>query len=338
MASIDDVARAAGVSISTVSYVMSGKRAISPPTRERVLRAIRDLDYHPHAAARSLASRESNVIGLQAPLRAGVEVHVVMQVVTGVVTQARERGYDVLLLASDEPEALERAARGKMVDALILLDVESNDERISTLVGIDQPSVLVGLPTGVRKIPCVDFDFEAAAWLAVSRLVERGHRDLVLIGAPEEVVQRHTSYVDRLNRGFLAACEAEAVTGSIYSAARDESAGDTIERVIAEHPAATGVFIHNEGALPHLAQRLVERRDSGRWEYEAVALCPDALGRSVPGLLDYIAIPAEQMGMTAVETLFAALQGEQAPGVLLLPPVLASQRPSTGTGSDEGQR
>jgi DNA-binding LacI/PurR family transcriptional regulator len=62
MVTLADVARQAGVSASTVSYVLSGKRSISRGTRERVQRAIADLNYHPHAGARALASNRSNVL------------------------------------------------------------------------------------------------------------------------------------------------------------------------------------------------------------------------------------------------------------------------------------
>src|ERR671916_158444 len=62
MVTITDVARHAGVAVSTVSYVLSGKRAISPTTRERVLASIDLLGYHPHAGARALASRRAHVI------------------------------------------------------------------------------------------------------------------------------------------------------------------------------------------------------------------------------------------------------------------------------------
>lgn len=126
MTTIADVASAAGVSISTVSYVMSGKRTISQDTKERVERAIAELRYSPHASARSLASRTTNVIGLQAPLRSGVDVHVVMEIVTGVVREAREHAYDILLLTGDDA-GLTLAARASRVDALLVMDVESDD-------------------------------------------------------------------------------------------------------------------------------------------------------------------------------------------------------------------
>ena len=84
MATISDVARAAGVSISTVSYVLSGRRPISPETRARVEAAIAELNYHPHAGARALASSRTNALALVAPLRADINVPVIMQFVTAV--------------------------------------------------------------------------------------------------------------------------------------------------------------------------------------------------------------------------------------------------------------
>jgi len=108
---IDDVARAAGVSTSTVSYALSGRRPISAATRERVAAAIAELGYHPHAGARSLASSRSSVLALVAPLRSDVNVPVIMEFVTAVVTAAREHSYDVLLLTKDEGTAgLQRVA------------------------------------------------------------------------------------------------------------------------------------------------------------------------------------------------------------------------------------
>ena len=69
MPTISDVARAAGVSMSTVSYVLSGRRPISAETQARVKAAIAELGYHPHAGARALASSRTSVLALVVPLR-----------------------------------------------------------------------------------------------------------------------------------------------------------------------------------------------------------------------------------------------------------------------------
>ena len=68
MATMTDVARLAGVSVSTVSYALTGTRPISEATRDRVLAAMAELGYQPNAMARGLASRRSNILGLLLPL------------------------------------------------------------------------------------------------------------------------------------------------------------------------------------------------------------------------------------------------------------------------------
>ncbi len=164
MPTINDVARAAGVSMSTVSYVLSGRRPISAETQARVKAAIAELGYHPHAGARALASSRTSVLALVVPLRVDVNVPVIMQFVTAVVTAARTYNHDVLLLTKDEGTAgLERVAGATMVDALIVMDVERDDVRIPALGRLKQPSVLIGLPDDPAGIACVDLDFAATA-------------------------------------------------------------------------------------------------------------------------------------------------------------------------------
>jgi DNA-binding LacI/PurR family transcriptional regulator len=102
MATIHDVAQAAGVSISTVSYALSGKRSIASTTRQRVTDAVERLGYRPHAGARMLAGARTNILALSAPIRADNHQPTQMRFVTAVVEAARRRDYDVLLLATDD--------------------------------------------------------------------------------------------------------------------------------------------------------------------------------------------------------------------------------------------
>ncbi|MEV4776194.1 LacI family DNA-binding transcriptional regulator [Microbacterium sp. LWH12-1.2] len=321
MVTIADVARAAGVSISTVSYVMSGKRTISQDTKERVESAIDALEYRPHASARSLASRSTSVIGLQAPLRSGVDVHVVMEIVAGIVREARVHQYDILLLTSDDGEGLRRATGASMVDALLLMDVESDDPRIATLRDLSAPSVLIGLPRGAEELTCVDFDFESAGRAAAERLIALGHRRVALLGSPREVIDRRTSYAERLSTGFLAVCAERGVPATVHPCPTTHESVEVLDAVLAEHPDVTGLFIHNEGALAHLAARAATAEG-----LQAIALCPADTARTVPTLADSIDLPAEGLGIAATQALMALLAGESTPKVRLLPPVLASSR------------
>ena len=160
MVTIADVARAAAVSPSTVSYALSGRRPISPETRARIEASIAELGYRPHAGARALASRHTKVLALVVPLRADLYLPVIMQFVASVATAARARDHDVLLLTKDEGTAgLERVAGSAMVDAFIVMDVEGKDARLPVLRGLPQPAVLIGLPDGRRG---------SAAWTSTS--------------------------------------------------------------------------------------------------------------------------------------------------------------------------
>lgn len=322
MVTIADVAQAAGVSISTVSYVISGKRTISQQTRDRVTEAIELLEYSPHAGARSLASRSTRVVGLQAPLRSGVDVHVVMQIVAGIVSAARERQYDILLLTSDDASGLSHTTRASMVDALLVMDVESDDPRLDTLRTLPVPSVLIGLPAGADGVACVDFDFEAAGRLAAERLAALGHRRIALLGAPAEVMERHTSYSDRLVRGFLAGCEDHGIVGTVHACPSGAEAAEVIDEVLADGT-VTGILIHNEGALPHVGARLAQHDD----DLGVIVLCPAEMVRTVSRVTDSIAIPAEAIGAAALTALLGIVDGDEPVKTLLLPPVLASQTP-----------
>ncbi|GAB3891142.1 hypothetical protein GCM10029964_063830 [Kibdelosporangium lantanae] len=102
MVTLVDVARHAGVSASTVSYVLSGKRSISEETRRRVEQAVTELGYHPNAGARALAGRRSHIVALVVPLRSDVYVPIMMEIAIAVTVAARQHGYDVLLVTNDE--------------------------------------------------------------------------------------------------------------------------------------------------------------------------------------------------------------------------------------------
>lgn len=335
MTTIADVARAAGVSTSTVSYVLSGRRPISPATRARVEASIAALGYRPHAGARALASHRSNTLALVAPLRSDNGVPVIMQFVAAVGTTARSYDHDILLLTQDEgPAGLTRVTGGAMVDALIVMDVEADDPRVPVLRKLDQPAVLIGLPDRPSGISCVDLDFAATGYAAVTHLAEHGHQSIALVGPPSAVYQRGTSFATRLLSGFT-----DAVThlGLIATTQACEPTFDGAEsclaRIDAELPSATGFVVHNEAALGPLLSLL---RSAGRrvpQDVSLVAVCPPdvALGQPVP--VTSIDIPAHEIGTMAVEMVMQLLAGRQGIETRLLAPKL-TERGSCGKPPD----
>ena len=216
MVTINDVANAAGVAPSTVSYVISGKRSISPKTRRLVEDSIRKLGYHPHAGARALASSKTNVLALVVPLRTDLNVAVVMEFVASAVTAARAHDHDLLLLTKDEgPAALQRVASSAIADALMVMDVETADPRVPMLLALDLPVVLIGVPDHPAGLSCVDLDFTAAGSACVAHLADLGHRSVALIGPSPAVYRRGTSYATRFLRGFDEAAKSRDVRAPV---------------------------------------------------------------------------------------------------------------------------
>jgi DNA-binding LacI/PurR family transcriptional regulator len=334
MATLADVARRAGVSASTVSYVLSGKRSISAATRERVLRAIDQLDYHPHAGARALASHRSDVLALMAPLRSDMYVPVIMEIVMAVASAAREYGQDVLLLTGDEgTEGVRRVVGGGSADAMILMDVELNDERIPVLREVGYPAVLIGLPAESMELPCVDLDFTATGALCVDHLAELGHREIALVGEGESVYLRHTGFAERTLEGFRTRAEERGLR-AVHRPCEGsfESTAATLVAILAEQPATTGFVVQNESAIPALLGLFRQQGLQIARQRSVVAICPDQVALQSSPRLTSVSIPADEMGRTAVRLAMAQLHGEPTTGSVLLPPRLTARESSGPVG------
>lgn len=327
MATIEDVARRAGVATSTVSYVISGKRTISAATRARVEQAIAELDYHPHAGARALASSRTDVLALVIPLRldddaslrGDVDVNVIMQFVSGVVPRARSLGYDVLLLTDDDPTALARVAGGSSADALVVMDVETEDARLPAVARSRTPAILIGMPVDPHGFSCVDFDFDGAGRLAVRHLAGLGHRRIALIGPPEVVLERHTSYADRMLHGLRAQSDASDVDLRLtHTSARRDAVAAAMSRALDGDTPATALVVHNEAALPTVMDLLRERSVRVPEDLSVLAVCPPHIAEQQSVALTSIDIPAQQIGATAAEMAVATLRGELEPETRLV--------------------
>ncbi|GGL72236.1 LacI family transcriptional regulator [Streptomyces fumigatiscleroticus] len=332
MVGITDVARRAGVSPSTVSYALSGKRPISKETRQRVEAAIRELGYRPHAGARALASSKSNVLALVVPLRAGIHVPVVMQFAVSVVTAARRHDHDVLLLTQEEgEEGLRRVAETALVDALVVMDVQLHDPRLPLLRNLDRPSVLIGFPAEPSGLTCIDLDFRAAGEACVDHLARLGHRVVALVGSPPEVYVRQTAFAQRVVQGFTAAADRAGLSCRVHPCEAAPGAARAIaERLLREQPALTGVVVHNEPLLEPLIDAFEQLGLRVPGDLSVTAICPDELAASLRVPVTSVAIPSAEVGERAVELLMAKLDGggTDVPEATLLPPRL-TERAST---------
>lgn len=328
MVTIGDVAKAAGVSRSTASYALTGKRTISAPVRQRVLDAVAELGYTPNAGARALATSQTKVIGLLARFIEDEFAPAMLQYLLGVTNGARELGYDTLLVSEEDGvHALERLSSSRMVDGFVLLNVAERDSRLDYLRGAPQPGAMVGLPADTDGFDVFDLDFVASGRLMVDSLHELGHRELILISQPLDVVERGGAYVWRLSDAAASrANELGIELHRYYGASSQPGIGSQLHSCLDAHPSATGLLINNEAAAAALPSVLAARGLRSPEDLSVIGRYSDDFARTFS--LPYSAIDsaADELGRRAVAQLVARIEsgseGAMAHIVELIPPVI----------------
>lgn len=315
MATIGDVARVAGVSRSTASYALSGKRAISVDVRRRVEDAVRELGYTPNAGARALATSQTRVIGLLAQFLEDEFAPAMLQYMLGVSNTARELGYDILLATeSDGRTALRRMTDSRMVDGIVLLNVAEHDDRLPILRDAPQPGALVGLPADCTGVDVFDLDFEEAGRLMVDHLHRLGHRELVLVSQPEHVVERGGAYVWRLQNAALEAARVRGVTlHAVFAPSSQPDVGRALHALLDAHPDATGLLINNEAAAAALPTVLHERGLAAPADLSVVGRYSDEFARTFSLPYSSIESAPDRLGRMAVRELVRRIEGQAGP-------------------------
>lgn len=208
-ATINDIAREAGVSIATVSKVINNKAHVSPDTRKRVLQVMEQLHYTPNASAANLARRTSKNVLYADRFYKGLpyENPHMFDIICGVSHELSRKGYRLSLLNLDscgkKPEAaLEEAILSRVADGIIVSSafVTARMERL--LLKHDFPQICIGEPQFDTILSWIDTNNTLSSNLAVEHLVSTGCRTLAFMGGREE----DRIFMDRL-RGFRTAME-----------------------------------------------------------------------------------------------------------------------------------
>lgn len=328
-----DVAREAGVSQSTVSYVMSGKRPISPETRRRVQDAIDRLTYEPHAGARALAGHRTSTIAVVVPVNPEAGARQLMMFVEEILLAARRRDHDVLLVTADEgPAGLRRVAGRSLCDALVVMEVGTHDDRVDVARGLPLPVVFIGIPDDAAGLDCLDFDFEAAGRLLVAELADLGHRTVDVLGWRPDVAAQGLNYVPRFERGARATAMERGVELRWHRPTGEGEVRQAVDSTLASG-AVPGLVVAS--AVPETLRALADRgRQPGR-DVDVVGLAIDA--EAAPYGLTATSPQPRDVSRRVMERVFALLDGETPRGreQELVPAVLV-RRASTRTARPAG--
>jgi DNA-binding LacI/PurR family transcriptional regulator len=196
-----DVARAAGVAESTISYALSGSRPISEETKSRILKAMKDLDYKPNAVAAALRSGSSKMLALVFGVTDKGITQGDISYLLGAADAARELGYHLILWPArdrDIDDVIAQAQSG-LLDGVVLMEVRLEDARVKLFRKLGIPVALIGRTSKPEKDIYADRDFDGAVRLAIEELVRLGHKKI-------EYLSTSTSQVEE---GFGAIVRAE---------------------------------------------------------------------------------------------------------------------------------
>ena len=343
MATVHDVARHAGVSTSTVSHVLNNTRFVSEELRERVMAAMRELDYTPNAAARMLTLKRSHTIGL---IVSDIRNPFFASVARGVEDVAQEQGYTLILCNSDENAQREQACLSALetraVDGVLLASAGVADEHLSRLVTAGFPIVLVDRDLPELGAPAILLDNEGAAWEAVKHLIAGGHRRIAMISGRASIsttTERIAGYRRALQDAGLDVDERLLVSGASTS----EGGAQAANAVLGVSPPPTAIFSGNNlmsiGALQAIANRGLNVPDD-------VALVgfddfPYPWSDAFRPHLTTVAQPTYELGRRAAEILVEHLRGTRlktAERVILKAKLVVRESSGAVPGQDGGTR
>jgi LacI family transcriptional regulator len=259
VATVADVAKKAGVSVSTAARVLSGRGYAADDTRRRVLEAANDLGYVPNQIARSLRTRQTRMVGL---LIGDVENSFYSMIAKNVESVAKDAGYHVVLCNSDDDPEIEREylklLEGMRVDALIVTPTSKNRRHLAQLLEKDIVIVQVDRRVDGIAADAILVDNESGAASAVTHLVDAGHSQIGILTGELEVPtarQRLAGYERALKEHGIAIRQELVKTGSFHREHAIEDATDLIRA----QPAPTAIFAANnilaEATLIALAQQ-----------------------------------------------------------------------------------
>ena len=303
---IRDVAKAAGVSIATVSRVLNDKDRVSPETRQRVRAAVEACGFMPDPVARSMIRKSTQAVGVLVPTLSN---EFWAEVAEALQARLRSAGYTLMLsslggLPQSDASVLLKAMADRRMDGIILGGIELQDEDRALLKVRGVP--VVGFDQEDGELACVGVDNRQAALDATRHLLSLGHRRIACVGVGREPDARMEGY-----RLAMRAADLKPLESLVLSDPDDLRCGyDACRSLLASTPGFTGLFCWNDllaiGAINAL-------RDAGlRTPQDVSVIGVDDIymaDRIMPRLTT-MRQPVGEMGAAAVDMLLQRLAGD----------------------------
>lgn len=337
-ATIRDVARAANVSVATVSRAINKSETVATTTRDRVLSAVGSLDYVPHSGARSLATRRTDTVGVLLPDLHG---EFFSELIRGIDLGTRAHGLHLLLSHSHgdpaEAAAMLRAMRSR-VDAMVVMSPYADAEMLSAAPNGAVPLVLLSSGGEAGAYPTFSIDNHAGAFAITCHLLQGGHRRIAFIAGPENNIEA----AERL-RGYRAALaqRSDAMFEQVAQGDFGEASGFDAGRRLIAAGVPDAIFAANDMMAIGCLQALREAGLDVPGDVALAGFDDIPVSRFLDPPLTTAAVPIADIGRQALECCIALLGGSASVDHRNFTPALVVRASTSGTreeGKKDGQR
>lgn len=326
---IVDIAKASGVSVTTVSRILNNKPDVAEETRQRVLQLIEEQGFSPQMAWQQLRSGKSRFIALHFPQDFNPPSH---SIITSAALSCEEAGYSLNLIANSlSDHELLSVFRSGQADGMILMEILTHDRRVELLRSYDLPFVLIGRCAENSGLSYVDLDIGKGVADAVQYLAALGHRQIGFITLSPVLQEKEYGYTTWALRGYEKACEQFGLP-NLWRAVdlnTADSAG-VVLKLLTEQPDITAIVTPQEIGVPGAIKAIQARGLRVPEDISIIGLFNESMSELISPPLTTISFPAHEMGSEATRILIEQMTGELAgPRQVLLRPEL-THRGSTG--------
>lgn len=310
---MSDVAKKAGVALSTVSYAINGTRSISEETRQRVFAAMEELGFKPNALARGLASKRSHIIALLFPVIERGLGFTEMEFVTNATEAALTLGYNLVLWSSAmDTVELRALIQQELVDGVVVMEVHRHDERVKLLKEIGMPFTLIGRCDNNDGINFTDIDFHKTVFDAVKYLAELGHEKICFLNQSEQAYNEEYGPVWRTQTSFeQITSEFGMQTISRFCRSNTMAGYETMQELLDSHADLTAMVAMNERAIPGIIQAITDRGWRIPDDFSIIVIVSsERIAEMVIPNLTTSDSPSSEMGRLGVQSLIQMLEKE----------------------------
>ena len=334
---IIDIAKASGVSVSTVSRILNDKPDVAEDTRERVLNVIKDFQFAPQAPWQQLKSGKSHFITLHYPKNPD-RIHMINSFVIGAAMACEQNNYSLNLVVSPLDEtSLLTFFRSGQTDGMILMEILMQDWRVELLRQNNFPFVMIGHCENNSGLSYVDPDVEAGVKVAMEHLVELGHRQIAFISAEpywfpgKKNVNRlgSTAWAVKAYKQTCEQYELPVICEQVQIA--KESIENRVLRILARNPYITAIITVQETVVGGIIKAVQKRGLVIPEDISIVGSASGEMAELTAPPLTTVNYPAEATGFQAAKMLIEQLEGYQDGEKQILIPLELIVRGSTST-------